>query len=68
MLHLGASIGYWQGDPRKLMDDIAALRPTIFAAVPRIFERVYAGVQDAVSGVCVRWTLRRAAWWLYAVV
>ena len=30
MLHLGGSIGYWRGDIKGLVDDIAALRPTLF--------------------------------------
>lgn len=46
---LGGSIGYWQGDPKKLMDDVGALKPTIFAGVPRIFDRVYSGVTNKVS-------------------
>ena len=29
-LSVGARIGYFQGDVRKLVDDIAALRPTLF--------------------------------------
>ena len=29
-LSVGGRIGYFQGDPRKLVDDIAELRPTIF--------------------------------------
>ena len=29
-----------QGDVRKLTDDIAALKPTVFAAVPRVLERI----------------------------
>lgn len=44
MLHLGASVGYWRGDIKGLTDDIAALRPTLFAGVPRVFDRIYAGV------------------------
>ena len=31
-------------DPKLLLDDVAALRPTFFAAVPRIFERIYMGM------------------------
>ena len=27
---MGGRIGYFQGDPRKLVDDIGELRPTIF--------------------------------------
>lgn len=63
-LQLGGSIGYWQGDTKKLMDDVGALRPTIFAGVPRIYDRVYTGVtqkvksstpvQRAVFGICFR--------------
>lgn len=44
MLHIGGSIGYWRGDIKGLTDDIATLRPTIFAGVPRVFDRIYAGV------------------------
>ncbi len=29
-LSVGARIGYFQGDVKKLVDDIAALKPTIF--------------------------------------
>ena len=37
----GASIGFFQGDVRKIIDDIKALRPTIFPSVPRLFCRIY---------------------------
>lgn len=30
-------------DNMKLMDDLAALRPTIFCSVPRLYNRIYAG-------------------------
>lgn len=39
----------FQGDIRQLMDDVCALRPTLFAGVPRVFERVYNGVRDKVG-------------------
>ena len=29
-LSVGARVGYFQGDPRKLVDDIGALQPTLF--------------------------------------
>ncbi|KDD76920.1 AMP-binding enzyme [Helicosporidium sp. ATCC 50920] len=44
MLYSGASIGYWGGDVKALMNDLAALRPTVFASVPRVFDRVYSAV------------------------
>jgi long-chain acyl-CoA synthetase len=43
-LSVGASIGYWQGNVKKLMDDVAAFKPSLFMAVPRILERVCDGV------------------------
>lgn len=43
-LAVGASIGYWQGNVKKLMDDVAAFKPSLFMAVPRILERVCDGV------------------------
>ena len=29
-----------QGDVKKLTEDIAALKPTVFSAVPRVLERI----------------------------
>ena len=36
----GGSIGFFQGDPLKLPDDLLALRPTRFVAVPRVLNRI----------------------------
>jgi hypothetical protein len=44
-LSVGASIGYYQGDPRKITDDVAAMRPSLFIAVPRVLERIQSGIQ-----------------------
>eukprot|EP00218_Dolichomastix_sp_CCMP3274_P007847 CAMPEP_0170141298 /NCGR_PEP_ID=MMETSP0033_2-20121228/6905_1 /TAXON_ID=195969 /ORGANISM="Dolichomastix tenuilepis, Strain CCMP3274" /LENGTH=649 /DNA_ID=CAMNT_0010377555 /DNA_START=6 /DNA_END=1955 /DNA_ORIENTATION=- len=49
-LHLGASIAYWQGDSKLLVDDIGASRPTLFVGVPRIFDRIYTAVMDSATG------------------
>lgn len=50
LMTVGAGIGFYQGDTLKLMEDIAALRPTIFVSVPRLFNKVYdkvlAGVKE----------------------
>ncbi|ORZ22655.1 hypothetical protein BCR42DRAFT_406711 [Absidia repens] len=50
-LHIfrGASIGYYQGDTTKLLDDIAELKPTVFCAVPRLFNRIYDKVLSGVK-------------------
>lgn len=49
MLHLGGSVGYWQGDTLRLVDDIGALRPTLFIGVPRIFDRIYSAVTGQID-------------------
>ncbi|KAF4666190.1 hypothetical protein FOL46_003215, partial [Perkinsus olseni] len=41
LYYLGVAVGLYQGDPLKLMDDIAALRPTVFISVPRLLNRLY---------------------------
>lgn len=40
----GASVGYWFGDVERLAADAAALRPTVFIGVPRVFDRIKATV------------------------
>lgn len=42
-------MGYFQGDIKKLTDDIATLRPTVFAGVPRVYTRVYDKVMQVIS-------------------
>jgi len=32
---------FLQGDPVKLLEDVQALRPTIFPGVPRVWQRIY---------------------------
>ncbi|XP_038980591.1 long chain acyl-CoA synthetase 6, peroxisomal-like [Phoenix dactylifera] len=49
MAHFGVAVGFYQGDNLKLMDDLAALRPTIFSSVPRLYNRIYAGIINAVK-------------------
>ncbi|TYZ59853.1 hypothetical protein PybrP1_005795 [[Pythium] brassicae (nom. inval.)] len=39
--HHGGRIGFSQGNPLKIIDDIRALRPTIFCGVPRLLNRIY---------------------------
>ncbi|XP_057428087.1 long chain acyl-CoA synthetase 1-like [Lotus japonicus] len=45
----GASVGYYHGDLNALRDDLMELKPTLFAGVPRVFEKVYEGIKKAVS-------------------
>ncbi|XP_026449977.1 long chain acyl-CoA synthetase 6, peroxisomal-like [Papaver somniferum] len=48
-VYFGVAVGFYQGDNLKLMDDMAALRPTIFCSVPRLYNRIYAGITSAVK-------------------
>lgn len=48
MLLVGGCIGY-VSDMRRIMEDVVAFKPTYFAGVPRIYERVYSGVMGKVG-------------------
>ena len=37
----GASIGFYSGDVYKIKADLIELKPTIFASVPRLFNKFY---------------------------
>jgi len=44
----GMRTGFYGGDPLKLVsEDLPALKPTFFPAVPRILNRIYGKLQDA---------------------
>ena len=50
----GASMGFYQGDTLKILDDLKALRPTVFCSVPRLYNRIYeriTGGVDAKGGI-----------------
>ena len=51
LLHVGASAGFFTGDTKLLLDDIAALRPTVFCSVPRVLNRLHARVTDRIAGL-----------------
>jgi long-chain acyl-CoA synthetase len=44
LVGLGGKIGFYQGDIKKLTDDMKELKPTIFCTVPRLLNRIYAKV------------------------
>ncbi|TMW67697.1 hypothetical protein Poli38472_011317 [Pythium oligandrum] len=48
-VRLGAAAGFYRGDVLTLMDDIAALQPTIFVSVPRLFNRIYDKITQGVA-------------------
>jgi long-chain acyl-CoA synthetase len=54
-LDAGGTLAYWSGDPRRLLEDLAAARPTHFPSVPRVFEKVHTrALAQAADGGAVR--------------
>ena len=53
MLGAGASIGFYSGNPLRLVSDIGELKPTLFTGVPRVFDRIYQAVQEKVQALSV---------------
>lgn len=45
----GVQIGFYAGDVFKLKDDLAELKPTIMASVPRLFNRFYDVMQAKIK-------------------
>ncbi|KDO34836.1 hypothetical protein SPRG_00897 [Saprolegnia parasitica CBS 223.65] len=59
--HFGA-LGFYQGNTAKLLDDLAALRPTVFATVPRLLNKIYDTIVGSASaaGGFKGWLFQRA--------
>ena len=55
---------YYVGDPREIMRHVQAIAPHLFIGVPRFFEKLHAGIDDAVAQqpawqqALVRWAWR----------
>ncbi|ORY48443.1 acetyl-CoA synthetase-like protein [Rhizoclosmatium globosum] len=49
MLLHGAAVGFSRGDTALLMDDISALKPTIFISVPRLYNRIYERIMSGAT-------------------
>jgi long-chain acyl-CoA synthetase len=45
----GMKVGYYNGDPLKLLDDLKVLKPTAFPSVPRLFNRIYDKIQAGIK-------------------
>merc|ERR1711964_929146 len=62
MMNSGASIGFFSGNIKLLTDDMKALRPTIFAGVPRVFDKMFKKIMaGAAAASCVKaWYFNRA--------
>jgi len=47
MIAIGGQIGYFTGDPLRLLEDAQILKPTVVPSVPRVLNRIY---QAAMTG------------------
>lgn len=45
-LSYGVKCGFFSGNVQKISEDLAVLKPTIFPSVPRLYNRIYQGIQD----------------------
>ena len=55
-------IGFYQGDPLKLVEDCGFLKPAFFPSVPRLYTRIYSKIKsqfDAQTG-CKKWLIDKA--------
>jgi long-chain acyl-CoA synthetase len=48
-LGVGARIIYWDGQPSKIVDELAATGPTHFPAVPRIYEKLHSAILGRIA-------------------
>ena len=51
LLSRGVTIGIFSGDPRKLMEDLQTLKPTMMTGVPLIFNRICEDLKSRVAKI-----------------
>ena len=45
----GTKTGFFSGNASRLLEDVQALKPTYFCAVPRVYEKIYNGIMEKIS-------------------
>jgi len=50
VIDVGGTLAYWERDKDKIIDNLQEVEPTHFAAVPRIFEKIYARATAQADG------------------
>ena len=58
---LSVRIGYYQGDPLKIVEDCAQLAPAFFPSVPRLYNKIYGKIDTGMKGAtgCKKWLLNK---------
>ncbi len=49
IIQSGATVCFWSGDTRRIVDELAEMAPTHFPAVPRVYEKIHAAVLGQVE-------------------
>lgn len=49
IISIGGAIGFYEGDIKKLVDNLKEVKPTLFCTVPRLLNRMYAKVNENIS-------------------
>jgi long-chain acyl-CoA synthetase len=66
-LDVGATLAFWTGDPRRLLDDLREAAPTHLPSVPRVFEKIHTRATStleeagAARRALMRWALATGA-------
>lgn len=47
----GLKIGFFGGNPLKLLDDLMILKPTFFPVVPRVLNKIFGKINEKVGGL-----------------
>lgn len=55
-------IGFYTGDPARLVDDCSKLRPNVFPSVPRLYNRIFSKLKGRLEEAtgCKRWLANKA--------
>ena len=49
ILSVGGCVGFYNGNIKKVLDDILTLKPTLFVGVPRVYSRFYEQAMSKIS-------------------
>lgn len=55
-------IGFFSGDPARIVEDCGKLQPNLFPSVPRLYNKIYAKLKSRLSEAtgCKRWLANKA--------
>lgn len=55
-------IGFYTGDPGKIVEDCGMLKPSVFPSVPRLYQRIYSKLESTLGAAtgCKKWLVDRA--------